>query len=381
MKQPRKPHQQPKVALVLTGGGARAAYQVGALKAIAEQYPRNHASPFSIICGTSAGAINATALAVYASCFRLGVKKLDYIWRNFHCHQVFRTDGLAIAKQLSSMLFKSMHADYSQQQGFSLLNNEPLQQLLNRYLSYKRIDQNIARGSLHALSVTASNYQNGQSLSFFQAKQQQQNWQRARRQGQKTQIHTTHLLASTAIPLIFPAARVGQDYYGDGSIHQLCPLSPAIHLGADKILAIHLEQPRRLHNSMDCPPPNSAAIAGHLLDSVFSDTLNSDLERLQRINKTIELLSPKQRQQLELRPISSLSIKPQIDFEQVAHDHYQQLPLSVRLMLTTLGIKKDKPSAITSFLMFERDYTNYLIREGYRDTLEQIDKILTFIQK
>ncbi len=381
MKQARKSKKKPKVALVLTGGGARAAYQVGALKAIAEQYPRNHASPFSIICGTSAGAINATALAVYSSCFRLGVKKIDYIWRNFHCHQVFRTDGLAIAKQLSSMLFKSMHADYSQQYGFSLLNNEPLQQLLNRYLSYKRIDQNIARGNLHALSVTASNYQNGQSLSFFQAKQQQQNWQRARRQGQKTQIHTTHLLASTAIPLIFPAARVGQNYFGDGSIHQLCPLSPAIHLGADKILAIHLEQPRRLHNSMDCPPPNSAAIAGHLLDSVFSDTLNSDLERLMRINKTIELLNPKQRKQLELRPVSSFSIKPQIDFEQVAHDHYQQLPLSVRLMLATLGIKKDTPSAITSFLMFERDYTNYLIREGYRDTLEQIDKILTFIEK
>ncbi|MDO6765007.1 patatin-like phospholipase family protein [Agarivorans sp. 1_MG-2023] len=380
MNQKPRAKSKQKVALVLTGGGARAAYQVGVLKAIAEQYPRNHASPFSVICGTSAGAINATALAVYASCFRLGVKKLEYIWRNFQCKQVFRTDGLAIAKQLSSMLCKSLHADYSKRNGFSLLNNEPLQELLNNYLNYKRIDQNIARNYLDALSVTASNYQDGQSLSFFQATQQQQDWQRARRHGKKTQIHTTHLMASTAIPLIFPAAKVGQDYYGDGSIHQLCPLSPAIHLGADKILAIHLEQPRKPACAIDCPPPNSAAIAGHLLDSIFSDTLNSDLERLQRINRTIELLNAEQQQQLDLRPVTSLSIKPKIDFEQIAHDHYSHLPLSVRLMLATLGIKKDKPSAITSFLMFEQAYTNYLIREGYQDTLKQIDKILAFLE-
>ncbi|MPW27396.1 patatin-like phospholipase family protein [Agarivorans sp. B2Z047] len=380
MNQKASIKNKPKVALVLTGGGARAAYQVGVLKAIAEQYPRNHASPFSILCGTSAGAINATALGVYASCFRLGVKKLEYIWRNFKCKQVFRTDSLAIAKQLSSMVCKSLHADYSQQQGFSLLNNQPLQTLLNDYLNYKRIDQNIATGYLHALSVTASNYQDGQSLSFFQAKQHQQNWQRARRLGRKTQIHTSHLLASTAIPLIFPAEKVGQDYYGDGSIHQLCPLSPAIHLGADKILAIHLEQPRKPNCAIDCPPPNSATIAGHLLDSVFSDTLNSDLERLQRINRTIELLTPQQQKQLDLRPIHSLSIKPNIDFEQTAHNHFSILPLSVRLMLATLGIKKDKPSAITSFLMFEQDYTNYLIREGYQNTSQQIDKILAFLE-
>ncbi|WP_432453834.1 MULTISPECIES: patatin-like phospholipase family protein [unclassified Agarivorans] len=373
-------HTNKKVALVLTGGGARAAYQVGVLKAIAEQYPRNHASPFQIICGTSAGAINATALAVYASCFRLGVKKLEYIWRNFHCKQVFKTDGLTIAKQLSSLLCKSLHADYGRQHGFSLLNNEPLQQLLNNYLNYKRIDQNIASKHLHALAVTASNYQDGNSLSFFQAEEAQQNWQRARRLGHKTQIHTTHLLASAAIPLIFPAAKVGQDYYGDGSIHQLCPLSPAIHLGADKIVTIHLEQQRRSSSMLTPLAPNSAAIAGHLLDSIFSDTLNSDLERLERINRTIELLSEQQQQQLNLRPITSLSIKPSIDFDQLAHNYYQHLPLSVKLMLATLGIKQAKPSSITSFLMFEQAYTTCLLNHGYKDASAQIDKILTFIQ-
>ncbi|MGY5452945.1 patatin-like phospholipase family protein [Agarivorans sp. MS3-6] len=370
-----------KVALVLTGGGARAAYQVGVLKAIAEQYPRNHASPFSIICGTSAGAINATALSVYASCFRLGVKKLEYIWRNFECKQVFKTDGLAIAKQLSSIVCKSLHADYNQQQGFSLLNNEPLQDLLDAYLNYKRIDKNIANQYLHALSVTASNYQDGNSLSFFQADEKQQNWQRARRLGQKTQIHTTHLLASTAIPLIFPAAKVGKDFYGDGSIHQLCPLSPAIHLGADKILAIHLEQQRHPSSGIDAPAPNSATIAGHLLDSVFSDTLNSDLERLERINRTLDLLTEQQQQQLDLRPVATLSIKPQLDFEQLSHDYYSHLPFSVRMMLITLGIKRDKPSAITSFLMFEKAYTNCLISHGYQDGLKQIDNILAFLEK
>ncbi|WP_026972156.1 patatin-like phospholipase family protein [Aliagarivorans marinus] len=374
-----KKNKQARVALVLTGGGARAAYQVGVLKAIAELYPRNHATPFAVLCGTSAGAINATALAVYASCFRLGVKKLEYIWRNFHCHHVFRTDMRLVVGRLSAVMFKGLRADYAGDLSFSLLDNQPLGDLLNRYLNYQRIDANIAKGYLQALAITASSYADGRSLSFYQAPAHQQDWQRHRRYGSRTQIHTSHLLASAAIPMIFPAIRVGQHFFGDGSIHQLSPLSPAIHLGADKILTIHLSQPGELDTHHLPQAPNGAKIAGHLLDSIFSDTIDSDLERLQRINRNLSLLNPKQQTSLQLRPIDNMSIRANIDFEALSHEYYCELPRSGRLLLKALGVKQDKPSALTSFIMFENGYTNRLIELGYRDACKQQAELQAFL--
>jgi NTE family protein len=283
-----------KVALLLTGGGARAAYQVGVLKALAQHYPRNSKIPFEIICGTSAGAINATGLACYASCFHLGVKKIEWVWRNFHTHQVYYSDYLRLGWHLLRGFLSAFQADYANKRPVSLLDNKPLRLLLHNIVDLQRIDRNIQGGYLSSVSVTASSYNTGDSITFFQGNDAKE-WRRAKRCGQKTLLGIHHLLASAAIPLVFPSVRIHQHYYGDGSVNQLSPLSAPIHLGADKILIIGLEQPRAqdLTNAMP-HHPGLATVAGHLLDTIFSDTLNADLERMHRINKTIDTLNAHQ---------------------------------------------------------------------------------------
>jgi NTE family protein len=363
---------------LLSGGGARAAYQVGVISAIAQWYPRNHAIPFSILCGTSAGAINATALGCYASCYRLGVKKLEYIWRNFHCDQVFYCRATQMSSRLLKMMTRGLRADYAVKQSFALLDNTPLRQLLNRHLPYPRIDRNIRRGRLNAVCVTASNYHNGNSISFYQG--QHNPWQRNRRLGQRTMIQTEHLLASSAIPMLLPPSLVGQDYYGDGSVHQLSPLSPAIHLGANSILSIHLDQ----HRSSDAPraempAPSSATIAGHLLDTIFTDSINTDLERLERVNLSLSHIPPEKHPELKLRPIQTLSIRPTGSFDELAHQYFDTLPMPLRLLLRILGINQDTPSSITSYLMFEREYTRALIQQGIQDAMTQEKTLRQFL--
>lgn len=365
-------------ALILTGGGARAAYQVGVLKAIAELYPRNHHTPFNILCGTSAGGINITALAVYASCFRLGVKKLDFMWRNFHTNQVYQTDMLKLSRKMLANLFSSFQADYAYKPGFSLLDNSPLRELLNRHMEFERIDRNILAGAINALAITASDYSTGDSISFFQSDGTQPAWQRARRKGVSTVINAEHLLATSAIPLLFPPCQIGQDYFGDGSIHQLSPLSPAIHLGAKKILVISLEQPRIRANAPR-HIPNISEISGHLLDTIFTDTLNSDLERMNRINSTLTLLAQHQQHPMQLNTIESYVIKPSQGFNQLADKHYDSLPLSVKLLLRSLGIKKGSQSTLASYLMFEQNYTRELLQLGYQDAQNQLNSIQDFL--
>jgi len=209
-----------KQGLLLTGGGARAAYQVGALKAIAEFYPRNHGTPFKIITGTSAGAINSCSIACYASCFRLGVKKLEYIWNNFHANQVFQCSFNELSRHILLNFLAKFQSPHVPRQPVSLFNNKPLQLLLNRYLDMSRIDINIQRRHLDAISITASDYNNGDSISFFQGNQELQEWQRARRCGRRTRLHPHHLLASSAITLAFPCTQIGQALYGEGPVHQ-----------------------------------------------------------------------------------------------------------------------------------------------------------------
>ena len=205
-----------KTALLLTGGGARAAYQVGVLKAIAQQFPRSSKLPFQIISGTSAGAMNGIAMACYASCFHLGVKKLEWIWRNFHTSQVYYADYPRVFRQLLRGAFSAFQADYANKQPVSLFDNKPLRQMLTKVLDLKRIDRNIMGGYLSSFSVTASCYNNGDSITFFQSDKAQE-WRRAKRCGQRTLLGVQHLMASAAIPLVFPTVRIHQQYFGDGS--------------------------------------------------------------------------------------------------------------------------------------------------------------------
>ena len=370
-------------ALVLTGGGARAAYQVGVLSAIAKFMPRNHGVPFPIICGTSAGAINSTALACYASCFQLGVKKLEWVWKNLDPSRIYHSDALRVFSHLSAGLLGSFQADYANKSARSLLNNVPLRDLLNMVVDFNRIDTNIRRGYLSAVSVTASSYSSGDSISFFQSKESISPWFRAKRRGEPTQLNSQHLMASAAIPLVFPSAKIKHDHLGDGSIHQLSPLSPAIHLGAEKIFVVGVEQPKEpIHARENNPhPPTTATIAGHLLDSVFSDTLQSDIERMERVNHTLSLIPEDLKNQTAgLKSINSLVINPSHDFNAIAVKYYDKLPLSIRLLLRSVGITNDAESSLVSYLLFEKSYCKELISLGFSDALEQESKIREFLK-
>jgi NTE family protein len=378
----KRNYKDSKNALILTGGGARAAYQVGVLSAISKFVPRNHGIPFPIICGTSAGAINTTALACYSSCFHLGVKKLEWVWKNINTSRVYHSDGIRVFSHLAKGMLASFQADYANKSARSLLNNAPLRDMLNMVVDFKRIDANIIRGYLSAVSITASSYSNGDSISFYQSEESISPWFRAKRRGEPCQINSEHLMASAAIPLVFPSIKIRQEHYGDGSIHQLSPLSPAIHLGGENLFIIGVDQPKApLHSKVNNPhPPTTSTVAGHLLDTIFSDTLHSDIERLERINETIKLIPPEVRKEKDgLKPISSFLINPSHDFNAIAVDYFSDLPLSIRLLLRSVGISNDSESSIVSYLLFEKNYCRQLIKLGFEDAMEQETAILKFL--
>lgn len=369
-------------ALVLTGGGARAAYQVGVLSAISKFVPRNHGIPFPIITGTSAGAINSTSLACYASCFHLGVKKLEWVWKNLSTNSIYHSDALRVLNNIVQGTFSTFQADYANKTSRSLLNNAPLRNLLNKVIDYKRIDNNILQGYLSAVSVSASGYNSGDSISFYQSDESISPWYRAKRRGVPCQINNDHLMASAAIPLVFPSIKIKKEHFGDGSIHQLSPLSPAIHLGADRILIVGVEQPKEpLKNKENNPhPPSTATVAGHLLDTIFADTLQSDLERMMRINETLKLIPPEVREnKIGLKHIDTLVINPSHNFNVMATEFYHKLPLSIRLLLRSIGISRDSESSLASYLLFEKNYCQKLIKLGFNDALNKETEIKTFL--
>ncbi|MGB6190289.1 MAG: patatin-like phospholipase family protein [Aeromonas molluscorum] len=369
---------KPNTALLLTGGGARAAYQVGALKAIAELYPRNQGIPFPILCGTSAGALNATALACHASCFHLGVRKLEWVWRRFETRHIFDFHpGRLLWRLLYEGSAGLIHPDPNR--AFNLFDNSPLRKLLEQLIDYHRIDDNILYGSLEALAITASDYESGLSTTFFQGRSQHHPWERERRRGIRTLITSDHLIASSALPFIFPATRIGDKFYGDGSIHQLSPLSPAIHLGAERILAIALAPPPQQNQSQYRDRLTSSHIASRLLDTVFTDTLNSDLERLGRINLTLSLIPERDRARLKLKTVEACVLKPSQDLDMLALPFLAQLPTKMRRLLRVLGVRGDETSSLASFLMFVPGYCQQLIALGYQDTLDDRTRVARFL--
>lgn len=378
----KRNYKETNNGLVLTGGGARAAYQVGVLSAISKFVPRNHGIPFPIISGTSAGAINTTALACYASCFHLGVKKLEWVWKNISTNHIYHSDPVRVFSHITKGMMASFQADYANKTARSLLNSAPLRELLNSVVDFKRIDKNILQGYLSAVSVTASSYSSGDSISFYQSQENISPWFRAKRRGESSQINSEHLMASAAIPLVFPSVKIRNEHFGDGSIHQLSPLSPAIHLGADRLLIVGVDQPKEiLHAKENNPhPPTTANIAGHLLDTIFSDTLHSDLERMERINKTLSLITTEGGKDKDgLKKIDTLLINPSHDFNSMAVEYFHLLPISIKLLLRTIGITNDSESSLISYLLFDKYYCRKLIKLGFEDTLEQETKIRDFL--
>ncbi len=373
--------KRPLLGLVMAGGGARAAYQVGVLKAIAEMLPEGTPNPFPILCGTSAGAINATALAIYARRFHTGVRRLNYVWRNFRVDRVFRADALGIAKTGAHWVAALLLGGLGRRNPVALLDRAPLRALLEQTLPCEEIQASIDAGALRALSITCSGYTSGQSVSFFQGVDSLAAWKRARRVGAATRITIDHLMASSAIPFVFEAVKVNREYFGDGSMRQEAPLSPALHLGAERVLVIGVRHDRVQPAREPAEYPTLAQIAGHVLNSIFLDTLDADVERLQRVNKIIALIPESHLQEgaVMLRPVDVLIISPSEDLEQIASLHAHTLPRPVRYLFRRLGAMKRGGSNLVSYLLFEKGYCRALIGLGYADAMVRRKEILDFL--
>ncbi|UMR33212.1 patatin-like phospholipase family protein [Massilia sp. MB5] len=381
-----------KTGLILTGGGARAAYQVGVLQAISEilweeGWPPAR-NPFQIICGTSAGAINATALACRADNFGEGVQKLLDVWANIEVSQVYRADSLGVirsgARWLSLLSFGWLLRKWRASPPNSLLDNTPLVNLLHRMLDLPRLDAVLQEGLLHALAVTASSYTGGQHITFYQTAADIAPWVRMQRVAMQDQIGVEHLLASSAIPFIFPATPLylggHREYCGDGSMRQLAPISPAIHLGAAKVLVVgagRLTEPAR-QATESARYPSLAQIAGHAMSSIFLDSLAVDIERLNRVNQTLSVLPEELLQKTPLRPVELLVIAPSERLDDIATRHIASLPAPIRTMLSGIGATETRGAALASYLLFESTSTSELIRLGQRDTQARKADVLAF---
>jgi len=375
--------EQPRIGLVLTGGGARAAYQVGVLRAISEMLPADSPSPFQIICGTSAGAINATVLAANAMNFRQGVRLLMTVWKNFHVHHIYRADPVGVFRNSGAWVVALLTGGLGRKTPISLLDNSPLALMLNTKLDFGGIQRSIDSGDLHAFSISGSGYTSGQSVTFYQGVPSIEPWHRARRIGIPMPIRPDHLLASSALPFIFPPVRINREYFGDGSMRQIAPVSPALHLGADRLFVIgvgrQLEpQQERIKTEMF---PSLAQIAGHCLNSIFLDSLEVDLERLQRINRTLSIIPREllEKNNMPLHTVDFRMLSPSVALEKIAVDHTHTLPRTIRTLLFTLGALKKSGSNLVSYLLFEKEYCRALIQLGYEDTMQRRDDLMQFL--
>ncbi|HET9595165.1 MAG TPA: patatin-like phospholipase family protein [Anaeromyxobacteraceae bacterium] len=376
------------VGLVLTGGGARAAYQVGALRAISH-IRREKLSPFRIFAGVSAGAINAISMAAGADEFQTAAAQLTDVWHGLTPDRVYRTDargllniGTRWIKDLSAGgLLGSSRINY-------LLDTAPLRDLLAHVLPVSRLTPHLRNGLLRGVAVSTTSYATGMAVTFFDGARDVQPWFRRTRVGVREKLRLPHVLASAAIPIFFPPVKIRGLFYGDGCVRMNSPLSPAIHLGAERILAIGVQS----LPPVELPPERSRAprrdwlppseIAGVLLNAVFLDSLEADVERLERVNRTISFIPPDQRgtPSQPLRAIPTLVLRPSQDLGTLAADQYSRFPRMLRYLLKGIGATGETGSDLLSYLAFEPEYVDRLMELGYADTMRSRTEVEAFLE-
>lgn len=381
----------PKIkGLVLSGGGARAAYQAGVLKAMSDLLVERgiHESPFSIYTGESAGAINVSLLASFADNFTHATKELWNCWHDLEMQDILATHPLALAANASRWVRDlSLGGIVHRQKPIYLLDNGPLKKYLEPRIQFGRIRDLLQENKLRGLAISVTNYATGSAISFYDSSHKVPTWSRSHRLGLRAELKLDHVMASTAIPILFPPVRLGQSYYGDGSVRLKTPLSPAIHLGAESILAIGLryyrtaQQTLEINESWKMNSISLADVAGVLLNAGFLDNLDGDLERLERINHTLEVIPKDMHKELpnELRTIRTLAMRPSEDLGKLASENLKAFPLMMKFLLKGLGSTKSSGADLISYLAFDKGYTRKLLKLGYGDAMAQKEAMLAFL--
>lgn len=372
--------------LVLTGGGARGAYQAGVLKGLAHVLKENiESSPFQVLSGSSAGAINCAFLACHQTNFLTSCNELSDMWENIGFSDIYKTDtaslsrlGFSWAKGLS---FAGMGSSAAPNH---LLDTGPLRKLIDGKIDLRNL--NVFHEQGRVLAINTTNYKTGATVTFFSGDHTSPGWFRNLRLSKPTKISTDHIMASSAIPLLFPPVKIEKSFYGDGALRMKSPFSPAIHLGANKIFAIGVRKPRSeedINRGLNENMENIylSDIAGVILNSVFLDSLDSDLERLQRINTTLANFVDSKPDSSPLKPIDVLVVQPSQDLGEMARPTLNHFPKALRYLLKGIGADDKRGSDLLSYLSFHPSYTHKLINLGFEDALERQKDILDFFNK
>jgi len=377
---------KPIVGLVLTGGGARASYQAGALKYIAGLYPDK--CPYTVFTGVSAGGINVVSLAAGARFHAQTADKLWTLWSGLRHDMIFKADARSLLSIAARFLLDlSLGGNLFPAKSNFLLDAAPLRELLDREIYFSALRLNIRSGLVRGVALSATNYLTGTNITFYDTWDKAQDWVRSQRVSKCTHLTLDHLMATTAIPVFFPPVMLDGSYFGDGSVRLTSPLSAAIHLGADRILAIGIRHPLRTQNLLEMNRMKMdkivmADIAGLLMNSIFMDSLDSDIERLERINRSLSKMAEDARKTHpdQLRPLRLLSINPSDDLGAMAEEQFDRFPPLLQHMLKGIGATRESGSELLSYLAFDGSYTTRLLELGYKDAKSQHDKIREFFE-
>ena len=376
------------IGLVMTGGGARGAYQAGVLKRIGElKTVQTHGNPFPVIGGASAGAVNGCAIAAGCDDFSSVTRVVAERWATLKPSDIFRCDVLSQAHNSLTWIFDlSFGAVLGGGNAHSLLDAAPLRRFLNKHLDCDRIQANIKRGHLYALAVSAMNYSSGKSYLFIQGAKNHPMWNRVRLVTVATRITVDHICASAAIPLVFPPVRLrlgrGSAFFGDGCIRLQQPLSPVIHLGAEKVFAIGVRcEEERQEDTRDDSNPSLAEVMGVLFDAMFLDHLATDFEHLERLNQRLQdgHNGRPRAPECGIRQLRGLLIGPSVHLSELAKHHAHEMPYLIQYFVNSLGRDEASCADLMSYLMFTSKYTRELVDIGYHDADERIDEIEDFL--